>query len=447
MAMKQLEAVLSEIRQGKCPQWLLLHGDGFRVHKACKTILDLLVPEPERAFNLERFDGRSAPWDAIEVALRTPPFFPGRKTLFVEEAPYFLSREHSGDLGEKSLQLWNEGRKDDAARLFLDLLLLQGWTQERWDALAGPFPVAEIAGLFGSEETAVREEVEAISTYCRSRGTRLSAHKGGEGHRLMELMEQGIPPWAVLVITASQIDRRTRLYKRFGEKGVVLDLALERDRSGRVSREAVAEFLDQRVKESGKRIEAKAREMILARAGDELWAVHGELEKLFLYVGEEPWIRAKDVEEIFLDQAEAWVFDLTAAIGRRDSMQALEQLAYLLSQGEHPLRLLGALASEVRRLLAVRQLIEGEMRQRWSSGMSYPQFQKSVLQQGAPLVTRNPYGDYLSFQRAESFTARELLGYLGWIYQTDIRLKSAGKSPRVTMDRLILEMCRKHEAK
>ena len=437
-----LEALLSEIRKGNGPSLLLLHGDDFQVHTATKAILDLLVPPEKRAFNLEEVDGRSTPWDEIEAALMTPPLFPGRKTVLVENAPYFLSREHKGELGERVRRLWREGKKDEAARLFLDLLLLEGWTQERWGRLQEASSAAQVAGLFSGDGEEVREEVEGILACCRSRGIDLSQHGAGEGHRLMEFMEQGLPSWDVLLIVAFHVDRRTRLYRRFEEKGAVLDLGLKRERSGRISRETLTEFLDRRLKEAGKKIESQAREMISLRAGDELWAVHQELEKLFLYVGEDPWIRVKDVEEVFLDQGEAWVFDLTQAIAERDSIRALAHLARLLSQGDHPLKLLGTIVSEVRRLLAARHLIEGEVRQRWSREMTYPQFQMSVLQQGPPLVTRSPYGDYMSFKKAENFTTQELLRYLGWIYQADIRLKSAGNPPRTVMERLILEMCR-----
>jgi DNA polymerase-3 subunit delta len=254
-------------------------------------------------------------------------------------------------------------------------------------------------------------------------------------------MDQGLPPWAVLLITASHVDRRTRLYKRFEADGAVLDLGLERDRRGRISREVLAEFLDRRLKEAGKRIEPQAREMILLRAGGELWAVHQELEKLLLYIGEGPWIRARDVEELFLDQGEEWVFDLTQAIADRDPLKALGHLARLMSQGDHPLRLLAPIASEVRRLLAARQLMEGETRERWSRGMSYAQFQKSVFQGGGPLLTGNPYADYMSFKNAENFTTRGLLNRLESIYQADMRLKSSANPPRMVMESLILEMC------
>ncbi|OGP99159.1 MAG: DNA polymerase III subunit delta, partial [Deltaproteobacteria bacterium RBG_16_55_12] len=287
----------------------------------------------------------------------------------------------------------------------------------------------------------LKEEVEGLLLFCRNSGMELSQRRGGEGHRLMEFLEQGLPPWDVLLITAN-VDRRTRLYKRFEEKGSVLDLSIGREKSGRMSREALAEFLDQRLKEGGKKIEAQAQGMILARAGAELWAVHQELEKLLLYVGEEPWIKVKDVEEVFLDQGEGWVFDLTKALAERDSVAALSHLLRLLSQGHHPLALLAPIASEVRRLMAARQLIEGELRERWKAGMSYPQFQKSMLHDGAAPLPGNPYFVYMSFKNADNFTLKELVRYLGLLYQTDIRLKSTGHPPRMVMERLILEMCR-----
>jgi len=438
---QELEAVLAEIRKGEEPSLLLLHGDDYQVHAASKALLDLLVPPERRAFNLEQFDGRVAPWDEIEAALMTPPFLPGTKTVLVENAPYFLSREHKGEVGARVLQLWGEGKKDEAAKLFLDLLIVEGWTQERWERSQDSTSGAELAELLGGDGRELKEEVEGLLLFCRNSGMELSRRRGGEGHRLMEFLEQGLPPWDVLLITAN-VDRRTRLYKRFEEKGSVLDLSIGREKSGRMSREALAEFLDQRLKEGGKKIEAQARGMILARAGAELWAVHQELEKLFLYVGEEPWIKVKDVEEVFSDQGEGWIFDLTKALAERDSVAALSHLLRLLSQGHHPLALLAPIASEVRRLMAARQLIEGELRERWKAGMSYPQFQKSMLHDGAAPLPGNPYFVYMSFKSADNFTLKELVRYLGLLYQTDVRLKSTGHPPRMVMERLILEMCR-----
>jgi DNA polymerase-3 subunit delta len=241
-------------------------------------------------------------------------------------------------------------------------------------------------------------------------------------------------------MTAIQVDRRTRLYKRLEEIGAALNMELERDRGGKISRETLIEFIDQRLRQAGKSIEPRAREMILARAGHELRGFAQELEKLLLYVGDRPSIQARDIATIVADQGEGWIFDLTRSIADRNVAASLSQLGRLLAQGEHPLKLLGTLAGEVRKLIAARQLIDTEL-SGWHRGMNYQQFQKSVLKQGAALLTRNPYADYMCFQRADHFFLDELIVFMRRIFEADLRLKSTGSNPRLLMERLVLAMC------
>ena len=438
---RDLETVIADIKNNKGPSLLLLFGDDLQVQEAGKTILDLLVPEGQRGFNFEPFDGRVTPWDQVETSLMTPPFFPGKKVVWVEDAPYFFSREQKGELGQRVLELWSEGRKDDASKLLLDLLVVEGWTQEQWQQLQSGTSLAPLVELLDVDGRETREQAEALLAYCRSKGLELSQRRGSEEHRLAELLDQGLPPWDFLLLTAVQVDRRTRLYRRLEEAGAVLFLGLERDRSGRVSRQSLAEFINQRLRQAGKTVEPQAREMILLRAGEELRGLQQELEKLLLYAGDRSSIRAQDVEVIFVDRGEGWIFDLTRSIAERDAEAALGHLTRLMAQGEHPLKLLGTIAAEVRRLLAARQLIEGDLRGLWKRGMTYPQFQQQVLSQGTPLLMRNPYADYMCFQRANNFALGELRSYLEAIYDADFRLKSSGSSPRLVMEKLILGMC------
>ena len=437
---RDLATVTSAIKSGKGPPLLLLFGDDFQVQEAAKTIVDLLVPPDQRGFNFERLDGRSVPWSQIEVSLMTPPLFPGKKLLWVENAPYFFSREQKGELGEQVLQLWNEGKKEDAAKLLIDLLVVEGWSQEQWERLegSGAGPLAELLGI---EDREAQEEAEALLNYCKSRGMDLNKRKGAQGHRLFEVLEEGMPAWDFLLLSAVQVDRRTRIYKRCEELGAVLFLGLERDRTGKLSRDQLAEFINQQLRQAKKTIEPQAREMILLRAGNELRTLRQEINKLLLLVGERGAIRAQDVEAIFTDRGQGWVFDLTRAIASRDVIAALSELARLMNEGEHPLKLLGTIASEVRRLLAARQLMESDLRGRWRRGMTYAQFQQSVLGQGTPLLTRNPYADYMCFQRADDFSVGELHSHMEGIYEADMRLKSSGNTPRLVMERMILSMC------
>ncbi|HEU4345516.1 MAG TPA: DNA polymerase III subunit delta [Candidatus Binatia bacterium] len=437
---RNLASVIAKIQSGSPPSLMLFFGDELQVQEACRAILDRLVPEDARAFNLERFDGHTASWDQIEASMMTPPFFPGRKVLWVENAPYFFSREQKGELGAKVLQLWNEGNADEASKLLADWLVVEGWTQEQWEGLDSASLGALPDMLTGADQE-LKEAAEGVLIYGRSRGLRLLDRREGEGHGLHGLLDRGFPPWSFLLMTAIQVDRRTRLYKRLEEIGAALNMELQRDRAGKISREALVEFIDQRLRQAGKSLEPRAREMILVRAGHELRGFGQELEKLLLYVGDRPTITARDVEAIVADQGEAWIFDLTRSVADRNVAASLGQLGRLLAQGEHPLKLLGTLAGEVRKLIAARQLIDTELSGIWRRGMNYEQFQKSVLKQGGPLLTRNPYADYMCFQRADHFCLDELILYMRRIFEADLRLKSSGSDPRLLMERLILEMC------
>ncbi len=442
MMKRDLERVVGDIKKGSGPRFLLLFGDDLQVQGACKALVDLLVPESERGFNLERFDGRSTAWDQIEASLNTPPFFPGEKVVWVENVTDFISREQRGELGEKVRHAWSEGRKDEAARLLMDLLAVEGWTQEQLEQAQSAASTAPLNGLLevdGGEAT--EEDTRALLAYCLSQGVDLSRRRGSQEHRLAAMLERGLPPWGFLLMTAVQVDRRTRLYKRLEEMGGVLQLVLERDRSGRISQESLAMFLNQRLREAAKTIEPRAREMILLRAGDELRGVQQELEKLILYTGDDPMIRTQDVDAIFADQGEGWVFDLTRCVGERNALAALAHLARLIAQGEHPLRLLATVAAEIRKLLAARQLMDGEIRGQWKRGLTYQQFQRNVLREGVPVLTRNPYADYLCFQRADQFSLRELRACLSRVFDADLRLKSTGQNPRLVLEKLILNMC------
>jgi DNA polymerase-3 subunit delta len=438
---RNLEQIVADIKNNRGPLLLLLFGDELQVQGACKTLLDNLVPESQRGFNLERFDGRSAPWDQIEASLNTPPFLPGKKVVWIENAAYFISREQRGELGEKVRQAWSEGKKDEAVRLLLDLLAVEGWTQEQLDHAQSGSSSALLNELIEADGAEASPDTQALVAYALSREMDLTRRRRSEEQRLGEMLERGLPPWGFLLMTAVQVDRRTRLYKRLEEMGAVLQLFIERDRSGRISRESLALFINQRLQQARKTIDPPAREMILLRAGDDLRGLEQELEKLFLYVGDQPRIRSQDVDAIFADQGESWVFDLTRCIAERNAVDALQHLARLLAQGEHPLKLLGTIAAEVRKLLAARQLIDRELRGRWKRGLTYQQFQQNVLREGAPILTRNPYADYMCFQRADQFSLSELLACLASSYDADLLLKSAGNHPRLVMEKLILHMC------
>jgi DNA polymerase III delta subunit len=87
--------------------------------------------------------------------------------------------------------------------------------------------------------------------------------------------------------------------------GAAFDLALERDRTGKVSRATLLEIIGERLRQAGKTLDYRAQETLLTRAGDDLRSVRQELEKLFLFVGDRSTISVQDVENVIIDQGEA----------------------------------------------------------------------------------------------------------------------------------------------
>ena len=434
---QELEMLLKGLDVGGGPAIILLHGDEFRVRGASRAILDKVSPGPESALGISTFDGRLSSWDTIEAALLTPSLFSPACTVVVENVPWFAPAERKVDLLGKSLSLWEDGQWDESGGAFMALLRSEGWTQEQWLEAAD---AAEFGKALKGYQSHARE-IQIIWQYCRERGFVPGNSKGDEQGRILQLQEEGLPDGSRLLMMALQVDKRGRVYKQLSRDGCVLDLAVERDRSGRIRREFLTAFLDHHLRQAEKKIALSAREAVLSRCGNELWTVRQEIEKLLLYVGDADTVSISDVEEIFTDQAESWVFDLTDALGQKDPLRALEFLRRLMANGEYPLRVLGAIASQVRRLLNARQLLDHELVRVWRRPMSYAEFQQRVPAETEGLPTKSPYANFLTLQRAERFSLPELKGFQQLVQRADARLKSSGHQPQAVMEWLILEMC------
>ena len=124
------------------------------------------MPAEQRGFNFERFDGRISELGTNRSVTHDAAFFPGKKLLWVDNAPYFFSREQKGELGEKIIELWRDGKREDASKLLIDLLVVEGWTQEQWDRLDSAASKALLA-LLGSDGADSREDAEALLAYCK----------------------------------------------------------------------------------------------------------------------------------------------------------------------------------------------------------------------------------------------------------------------------------------
>ena len=116
-------------------------------------------------------------------------------------------------------------------------------------------------------------------------------------------------------------------------------------------------WLRQETERVGIRLHGEASELLKEACGGSLYSVRRELEKLAAYVSPGQAVTAVDVATLRGTEPSASVFDLASAIGERNRARVLAILARNLEAGEAPLRILGSLAWQYRRLWKVKEVL------------------------------------------------------------------------------------------
>jgi len=167
------------------------------------------------------------------------------------------------------------------------------------------------------------------------------------------------------------------------------------------------------------RIDPLALEIMVNFAGNDLWQLSNDVQKLVAYKdGKE--IETKDVRLFVKPKLETDIFKTIDAIALKNKKQALNLLHKHLEKGDSPLYLLSMINFQFRNILGVKDLIErGEPLS--SSGLK-------------PFLARK------SSEQARKFTYEELKKIYQKIFQVDYSIKTGKLDPQAALDLLIAEL-------
>jgi len=219
-----------------------------------------------------------------------------------------------------------------------------------------------------------------------------------------------------IIFAAPKLDGRLKFTQALTRTAVTVDCAPLREAQWLT-------WLKQEAERVGVRLQEEAIELLKEASGGSLYSVRRELEKLAAYVSPGQAVTSVDVAALRGTEPGASVFDLTVAIGGRNRGRVLSILARNLEAGEAPLRILGSLAWQFRRL--------------WKA--------KEALQQGgregetARTLRMDPSQVRTFLAR---FTNIHLQEALRLCFDVDAKLKggSAGRPARILED-LLLQLC------
>jgi DNA polymerase-3 subunit delta len=220
-----------------------------------------------------------------------------------------------------------------------------------------------------------------------------------------------------LLLEATKVDKRLKWVKRLAQVGEV------REARGPSRPAEVRRWVEQRIRDLGKKPAAGASAALLDAIGADLDRLERELEKACLFAGEREDLTAEDVAEVTGEVRPRALYQLTDAIGSRDLPSALRLSGELLDQGEAPLALVTALANHFRRLVRARECRPLEPR--------------TVARD----LALHPYAAERLTEQARRFDLPRLLRSLEQIRRADEALKGAEPlPPRLAIERLVLNV-------
>jgi DNA polymerase-3 subunit delta len=168
-------------------------------------------------------------------------------------------------------------------------------------------------------------------------------------------------------------------------------------------------------KRLGSLICPQAVQLLAARAGNDLWVLENEIQKLAHFcAGRE--ITARNIENGVAAVAESNIFQTVDAVAARDKKQALLLVKKHIGEGDHPLYLLTMMASQFRNLLLVKA----------SGGAG-----------SAGRLGIHPYVFGKTVAQARRFGLNELAGIYRKVCQADFDIKTGKLVPESGLDLLI----------
>ncbi len=221
----------------------------------------------------------------------------------------------------------------------------------------------------------------------------------------------------VLVFTAEKIDGRRKFFQEFRKHGQLFEFR-------RLYENQIPAFVEEQARSAGFFFTGDALAQFCRRVGNNLQEVHGELMKLFSFLGDRTLADVADVAAVVSDTRIDSIFDLTNAIGQKKTVEALLLLERMLGEGMAPLLILSMLVRHFRQLWMARELLD----------------QKTAPREIAKQLGINPYFLEGLLHQARRFSTTGYRQAFELFLEVDQALKATGAHPAARLECLILAL-------
>ena len=227
------------------------------------------------------------------------------------------------------------------------------------------------------------------------------------------------PPTTILVLVDGKIAKSNPLLRKLAKIAKVQEFpALKRD--------GLQHWVQARVAGRAATISPRAAWLLTETAGEDLWVLANEIEKLSLYAKGRQ-IEEEDVRRVTTSAREASIFAMVDAIAEKRLPAAMRLLHQLLTEGTPPTHLLTMMSRQVRLMVQAKEL---SRQTRLSSD-------EKRVQLG---VSWNYPVDKLLSQSADHSKER-LVAIYEKILETDLAIKTGKWPDELALDLLVADVC------
>jgi DNA polymerase-3 subunit delta len=175
---------------------------------------------------------------------------------------------------------------------------------------------------------------------------------------LSQLVDSGFGPGIILLISATDLDKRRSFYKTLVRRAEVQVFErLDSTRGG--WEEEALEMVQQRAKKRKLQFEDDALDLFVLLTGGDTRQIDNELEKIDTFLSKDRGVNIELVRDLVPLSRAGVIFELGNALAARDLQPSLKLVRRLLDQGESAIGiLLVAIVPTVRNLLLAKDLME-----------------------------------------------------------------------------------------
>jgi len=412
----------------------------------------MMMPAADRDLNLFSLNGEDVDADSLCETLITSPLLPGRKLVVVRRAPFFHSKQTSADIIQK-VREYLDSDPLRAGREFMTFLAVAGWNlddlkDDGWKKISDEEWFSVVDGEAGHQREQWLPKVVGFSVQHGLQARRAV----DDADQLMKTLASGLPEGHFLILTASAVDKRKRLYKTISEIGKIITFPqIKGDIRQKAQLMAATKGL---LSAGGKSLTDGAWTLLGKKTGFDLQNAAGALEKLIVHAGDRAVIDEKDVAGLIGKTKEDTVFNLTAALAEKNVALSLTVLGDLMVHGIQPLMILAMLTRELRFLMQGRILLTHGPLGGFDAKMDYNAFQGRVYPKIKAMATssadgdrvielagQHPYVIYNTLRNADRFSYEALLGCLEMLAHADLQMKTTARNPRLLLEHFILKAC------